>query len=172
MASPEQTPATGEEGAFCNFSATIPALAHFRLSFIRSPIARQSFTSSDERTRTLRISTADIGSGCHPRLRGPGSIAKRGPAESLVQLSVLRGFHWFWWGSDRFRFTALAGAVFLRRSSQYRSKRSTASNASGTAVSTSFPRPTNCTKISQAAFSVGSVYFSGIGPSGYEFEWC
>src|SRR5271166_6159163 len=36
-----------------------------------------------------------IGSGCHPRFRGPGSIAKRGPAESLVQLSVLGGVEVF-----------------------------------------------------------------------------
>ena len=66
-------------------------LDHFRLSFIRSPIARQSFTSSDERTRTLRISTADIGSGCHPRLRGPWFNRLYG--------SAMTGNNCFFWGS-------------------------------------------------------------------------
>ena len=55
-------------------------------SVLSSSNSRSTFRNS---LPSMRISTADIGSGCHPRLRGPGSIAKRGPAESLVQLSVL-----------------------------------------------------------------------------------
>jgi hypothetical protein len=49
-------------------------------------------------------------------------------------------------------FYGVGWRCFLRRSSQYRSKRSTASNASGTAVSTSFPRPTKLHEDFQSGF--------------------